>query len=62
MVAFCSTVKKPHWFPILCWKSRLGVDLKIIISSIASQEKENKIKFGNDKYDKYDKSECAGLW
>ena len=43
MVAFCSTVQKSHWLPILCWKSRLGVDFKIIISSIASQEKENKI-------------------
>ena len=43
MVAFCSAVQKSHWSPILCWKSRLGVDFKIRISSIASQEKENKI-------------------
>ena len=43
MLAFCSTVQESHWLPILCWKSRLGVDFKIIISSIASQEKENKI-------------------
>ena len=42
MVAFCSNVQKSHWLPILCWKSRLGVDF-IRISSVASQEKENKI-------------------
>ena len=45
MVVFCSAVQKSHWLPILCWKSWLGVDLKIIISSIASQEKVNKISF-----------------
>ena len=43
MVASCSAVQKSHWLPILLWKSRLGVDFKIIISSIASQEKENNI-------------------
>ena len=43
MVAICSTVQKSHWLPIFRWKSRLGVDFKIRISSFASQEKENKI-------------------
>ena len=43
MLAFCSTVQKSHWLSILCWKSRRGVDFKTRISSIASQEKENKI-------------------
>ena len=43
MLAFYSTVQKSHRLPILCWKSQLGVDFKITISSFASQEKENKI-------------------
>ena len=43
VAAFCSTVQKFHWLPVLCWKSRLEVDLKIIISSIANQENQNKI-------------------
>ena len=43
MVAFCSTIQKSHWLPIFCWKSRLGVDPKVRISSIESQEQENKI-------------------
>ena len=43
MVAFCSTIQKSHWLPILCWKSRLGVDPKVRITSTESQEQENKI-------------------
>ena len=43
MLPSCLTLQKSDWLPILYWKSRLGVDFKIIISSIASQEKENKI-------------------
>ena len=43
MVGFCSSVQKSHWLPILCYKSRLGVDFKVIISSTASQEKEKKL-------------------
>ena len=43
VVAFCSTVQKFPWLPILCYRPRLRVDFKIIISSIGNQEKENKI-------------------
>ena len=43
MMAFCSTVQKSHWLPILGWKSRQRVDFKIRITSISSQEKEKNL-------------------
>ena len=49
MVAFCSAVQKSHWLPTLCLKSLLRVDFKIVISSIANQEKEKKLCTANEE-------------